>query len=1031
MAQAPSRIVQTASLEKPTIGGLTLDLYREVLEQVHEHNAVLTFTVSNGQDERIFFFTRGAILFLAVGATGGEVLARKLVAKGLLPQARVDALVKKANADVPLLQDLLLSENLLPPDTVKALVEETLEDHLVEVAFWDGLYDVNPGNPPIRIYDRDVPAVRLSVGLKPLLARVRPRVAEAPAILAALGGSVRNRVRRQGAARPASADERRLLDAVGSEARPIREVLDAAIQAGVPAGAAASLLAGLVRSQALALEVVPSAVARDEDESAARKIEAEFGHFVNRLLARSHLARIYERTGDEERAAEQYRGIADEHLARNNVQDGLAALRRVLQLAPQDLEVRELVVKVLQGANRLGEAAREAVELGRLLISVGLPGRARNAFELALKLVPGSVSVLWMLGGLLGALGYREDAVKVFEEIAERAEAAGDRGGAIAAHQQILAIEPLNERALAALRRYSGRGRALVARWATAGVALVLLAAVVGYGVYELVALDDWKKVRDEQVWPAVDARKFDVAREAAEGHARRFSLSWTATLARNLEARIDEEEAAAREQGFARDVRAARKLEEQGRVPEALETWRRARETGSPERKAVVEAAVKKDEERIAKVEAALAEAKKLDASKTYDRAHAVYAQAFAEGPWLAGQDVKVPCRIESVPRGARVWVDGFTYPDPTPLTVERKVAPGALRFEARGREPVSQAVEALPPWPIVVFLPRRPVWRVPALAASARPALARDAVVAAGTDGRIACVARADGAVRWSRSLGIFGEVELPPATVGEDLAVVRTVSGEVVALELATGAERWRRAVELPPLDAADAEAASPVGVPRGVLVREGPRGLVLLAAKDGTPVWSQKLRQEPTGAPAVSGELVALAAGRTVEAFVVADGRARWVSRLPGLATTSVGAVPGGGFTVATEPDELVRLDKAGAVVWSVRGVTGGRASAPPAGNAQTTVVGTSLGELVSFDARGLPDWRVKTGFERPVRWVSAVGEDLWLAGDEGTMSAYDGKGGPLWQHPCPGATAAVGDEARVYQGGARGLEALER
>src|SRR4051812_43802431 len=104
------------SFTKPQTGPFTAAFYRKVLEQVRELGAVLTLTVSSGRDERIFFFTRGAILFLAVGETGGEVLARKLAAKKVLNKEQLDDLVKRANSDSPLLQDLLVKDELLPAD---------------------------------------------------------------------------------------------------------------------------------------------------------------------------------------------------------------------------------------------------------------------------------------------------------------------------------------------------------------------------------------------------------------------------------------------------------------------------------------------------------------------------------------------------------------------------------------------------------------------------------------------------------------------------------------------------------------------------------------------------------------------------------------------------------------------------------------------------------------------------------------------------------------------------------------------------
>ena len=1028
MAETPSRSSQT--FERPATGAFSAALYRDILQRVHEQNAVLTLTVSNGSDERVVFFTRGAILFLAIGATGGEVLARKLVARGHLPEDKVEELVRRANADTPLLQDILLSERILEPDVVKSLVEEVLEDQLVGMAYWEGLYDLNPGNPPPRLYAKDVPAVRLSLGTKALLARVRPRVADAPGVLSTLMGSVRNTVKRAGASAPGrlAPDDAKVLAIVRDGPRVIRDVLDEAARQRLAVPIAAAALAALVRNNVLVVERASTLHAQAEDRAQAKLIEGSFDNFVNALLARTHLAHIYERVGEQDKAADQYRGIADEQLARNNLDEGLAALHQVVRFRPQDLEARELLVKVLQGADRLAEAAREAVDLGRLFLQVGLPGRARAALELSLKLVPGSLNVLWMLGGLLEQLGYGDDAIRVLDEVAWRSKEAGDEPSVIAAYQRILDIDPRNSKALAVLRRYGGYGRAVAARYTTAVVSVLVALLLIAYLGYQALALEAYKKVRDEKVWPAADSGKFDVAREAAQGYLRQWDLSWAGGRARALLERIDDEEDSVREQGFAAAVREAQKLDRENQVPAALDLWRRARETKDAERQRVVEAAIGKDEARVKTAEDALSEARKLAA--TPDRVHQLLVQAINEAPWLASRkDLMLPCRIDSNPRGARVSLDGVACKEPTPVVVDKKPAAVTLLLEARGREPWKLALDPLPPWPVTVLLPLKAAWRAP-VASPGEPLLVGDVVLCAGTGRRVTALARQDGLERWTHSLGVFGESELPLALMG-DAVVVRTGGGDVVALELATGVERWRQAVASPPLDLSDPAAARPIGCPQGVLVREGTRGLAFLAPRDGSKLWSFAARSDLVGAPTISGDLAAASLERSLQAWRLSDGASPWAVRLPRPAITAPVPAPGGGFALAVEPDDVLRVDHEGTIVATEREVTHARASTPLWGDARGTLVGTTSGEVVSLDATGKVAWRATTEADHAVRWVRGVDADLSLAGDESVLYAFDAKGQELWRHPCQGASRAVGDETRVYQGGVRGVEAFER
>ena len=73
---------QESKVVKAEIGTFTISFYRKVLENVIAGN-VCSLTVSNGDNERVFFFTRGAILFLAVSARGRGLLAALLLRFGI------------------------------------------------------------------------------------------------------------------------------------------------------------------------------------------------------------------------------------------------------------------------------------------------------------------------------------------------------------------------------------------------------------------------------------------------------------------------------------------------------------------------------------------------------------------------------------------------------------------------------------------------------------------------------------------------------------------------------------------------------------------------------------------------------------------------------------------------------------------------------------------------------------------------------------------------------------------------------------
>ncbi|MEZ0228003.1 MAG: PQQ-binding-like beta-propeller repeat protein, partial [Planctomycetota bacterium] len=995
-----------------------------MIEKVIE-GKVFTLTVSTGDEERVFFFTRGAILFLAVGTSGGEVLARKIVNRGLLARERVDALVARANADTPLLQDILREESILDPKLISSLVEETIEDHLLEVMLWENtvaLYDLVPGNPPPRLYEQDVPALRLSVGAKPLLARILAAREEAPEVLGALG-ALRNRVSlREGAAVEAPVG-RHLSDTP----RPISEVLVAAQLAGEPAWKAATSLVGLVRAKQVQLERVPERT-RQEELAQAMRIEDAFQGFLNALLARTHLASIYERANEKEKAAEQYRGIAHEHLKRDAVDPGLAALKNVTRLLPQDVGARELIVKVLQSANRLNEAAREAVDLARVFLDQNFPGRARQAYELALKLVPKNGPVLWMLAGLLSLLGEKESAIRRFQELAEMARQAGDKEAEVAAYQQILDLDPSHGEALDVVRRLSGYKDALRRRIAAVSASFVVFLAVITYGIYELAALSAYRDAR-EKARTALEEPSFDVARSAIEEFRRGWTLTRLRWSAASILAAIDEEEKVFRAQRSLAAERQARELEGKNQVPKALERWRAAfADAQDLARKSALEPLVAQCESKLKKVTEDLERARELEKEGFSKQAYDLIAGDIPLAPWLAQDpDLRVPLLLDSIPKDARITLAGQLQEKPTPLLVHRPLGPFKVRLDGRNREPLEWEIAGAQPWPLVLVLPRKAAWRQHDLAASSAPLVLREVVVLGGIDRSLVAVARDTGEVRWRTSLGVFGECDAAPVLLDVGMIAARARSGSLHGVTT-SGAVRFTRDFEPPPFDPVEPHPERPVPTPRGVLVRSGARGLALVGA-DGKSVWETRAEVDLVGAPAAQGDLVLVAGERRVIALKLADGSGAWVRDLPASAVLGPAASPRGAVFVPLEQGALALLDAKAQKVSVLKDLLDAGVSTIES-DPRWTLVGSQSGDLLALDDQGKVIFRAATDQQRPVLWVRPSSHAV-LFGDAATLYAIDREGKELWRTPVTDGAPAAADDRFVFQGTPAGLTAYDR
>ncbi|HZU95170.1 MAG TPA: PQQ-binding-like beta-propeller repeat protein [Planctomycetota bacterium] len=1023
---APQGEVKRAG--KSQTGALTNAFYAKQLELVKNQGEVFTLTVSTGENERVFYFTRGAILFAALGATGGPVLARKILARKLLTQARIDELDRLRDEKHPLLQDVIQKTSAIDAQVLAKLVEEVAEEQLLEVAGWESslaLYELVHGNVPGRLYSKETPAVRLSLGLNKLLERVLPRILETPErVLGPLGGSLKTKVR-LGADRtpPEDATQQRILALFSDDWRPCLGVVAEAYAQGIPAHEAARAIATLVSARRLAAD--PAALSKEEELAQAEKIQASLDSFLNGLLARSHLARMYEHAGEKEKAVSELRSVAREHVLRDRIGDALSALKNALKLGPEDLPAREELIKVLVTAKRPDEASQEAVELSRQLLVRGLPGRARRALELSLRLVPGAEGVLWMLAGLVERLDDKAEAIRRYGQVAQVALEKGNEDGYLAANQKLLELDPENEAARRKVRIFSGYRRALIVRIAT-GVASILAGAfVLAYGTYQVMALKAFTDARD-RIWAAIDEENFDGAKAVVLRVERDWSLSPRVRNAcRDILGIIDLEASFAADRHCKRGLRIATRLEAEQKLPDAVRALKEALPFAgdNPGRRSPLDAALLRTQQSVADAQRALASAASLEGRLRHDR----LAQALADFPWLkSAPELALPCEIATSPPRARITVDGKPLADTTPAVIDLPLAPTRIVVAAPNCENVVLArAVPLPSFQIALALPRRRVWTAAGVAGTVQPALGENLVVAVCDDRTVAGVARDTGGVLWRSPLGVFGDADAPPL-VASGTVFVRTARGELVALDQASGKERWRRLLKAAP-DATDSTAFRPVAIADGVVVRDGGQALVAVAA-DGAVKWRAVVRGNVVGAPAAASGFVFATSGRRLEVFSAANGSLVRASDLPTPATTGPVLGPEGAVFVGLEGGSVIRFDASGAA-------TGPRTVAP-SGIVALDASPTSLalvaasGEVLTLDARLRSLVKISLDQGSVPRWLRVVAQDFIIVGDGRGIVTFDAKGAEQWRD-FTNAAPVVADDALIYQCGPAGLTAVER
>jgi eukaryotic-like serine/threonine-protein kinase len=176
-----------------------------------------------------------------------------------------------------------------------------------------------------------------------------------------------------------------------------------------------------------------------------------------------------------------------------------------------------------------------------------------------------------------------------------------------------------------------------------------------------------------------------------------------------------------------------------------------------------------------------------------------------------------------------------------------------------------------------------RRIRWHTPVASGPIRASLlALDDLVYAGSDdGTLYVVDASSGTVR--RSMAIGGPVNRGPA-VAQGRAYVGTGNGLVVAVDVATGQELWRRSDLGPGAIGTPTFANGSVYVSRGLQSASGPYAVLALSATDGTDRWPspfepQGVRELVVGAVG-DGTVFVMAKDGFVYALDEPTGQQRW-------------------------------------------------------------------------------------------------------------------------------------------------------
>lgn len=998
-------------------GKFTASAFAGLLKKLEGNRSAAYVLVSDGLSEKCLYFSVGAIRLSSMGRRRARTLEQLLTTHPKIDPAAIERARQRGKELGEPLEEALANMDYV--DVIRECSTAIVRDEVLDLLVWDGaFYEYCEANPPPKIFDPRLEAVKLSFGVAKLIKEAEEGVARITKASAKFGAGRARLAKGAQAAYglPGAVDAKvgeAILAAFGdspSGTAFVDDIFLACRRRGFDVIQTAAALEVLVDARVLEQPKSQSVrISPEEEIERARKeaaeIEAALDLLINELVARQRLAQKYQAIGDERRAILNLKKVGEELALRNRAEEAIETFRQVLKVVPTDFPARERIVQLYERMKKIPEAIGEGLELARAYGKFGLVNRAKNVFRHLVALNPMQVDIRRELIELLVRMKDNQEAVAEYEQMAEIFRQQQDEQQLLAVYQQILKLDPNHAAAMARTRSIARRSAAFILPYAGLAAGFLILAAAVLYVAAAYRSVRDYNEAR-RLAFERADREDFAGARAAVDEFVKRHERSRDRVA--QLRADIDEFERERRRARAEDEYGRARELEAAKRVGEAVPIYRSLLVTGKGtewEGKA---------QERLQALEKEIGEAERLAIAvqrlyhdkkdrEAFERARELIRRY---GWTQVAQNCDVPLEIVTVPPGATISVNGKERSARTPAVVPFRLGlPYTLQLSAPGYSPEVRSIDLREelPYPYRVELKKSLRWRVPTLGPiETAPAVTEAGVFVGARDQRVYAVSP-EGKTRWARSLGVFADVRGRTLRVSTRvLAADRT--GKVTCFDAGSGEVLWRQKLAEGPLSGV---AAAP-----GLAIVADERGALLgIEVDKGRQRWKLDLPGE-LAAPVATAEGDSLVLAVTRDAlFVAADPvTGREVARFStgGLAVAPPAAT-GTGFLVATEDGLLRFFARDGREAW--RSKLPGPATAAPLGAGNLVFVPASE-ELLALElASGGEKWRQK--FRAPIRATPAFRSGrLYVGATDGALYALTAETGYLrWVYRTAGEILA--------------------
>ncbi|MCI0340240.1 MAG: PQQ-binding-like beta-propeller repeat protein [Planctomycetales bacterium] len=592
-------------------GALSPESLHDVFQKLAKNKAIGTLIVSQGENRKYIYFARAGVRLLSSGKQRRMRLGDILVQQGKISADQLKAILQRQEETGEMIGKILTDWGLVTEEDIDEAVKGQIEEEIYDLFTWEeATYEFTEGAPPAELFDPDQRATRLTFDVHRLVSEAGNRAAELRelrrvipterAVFAPSPGAPR-----EIADRDATAAVRAVAGLVDGR-RTAGEIAEAAQISRFDAfrALAALALAGRIRASDGSGRAGPAGAPRADGKGAVSKMESRLLAAPDDHELRRKLAAAYEEAGEKAKAALHWSLAAKSLQKEGQLEEALDATRQGLELAPDDLDAAERMLRLTVELRRPEEAMGQAEALASRYSDAGDREKLRNMYALLLHIVPEDLEVRKKLVNVHLDLEDMDAALEEYVEMAKVLAKRKDQKALEEIYGKVLRLAP-NRADVQRRLRSLGVGGAVAAarrssvRWRRKlGIVFLLLAllgAAAGAISLEVRARSDaaipWEaalvaeRVAAEAKDPQNALGRAKEALAALEGIERRhpwslFTLLEVAPKIAEAKARISELQGAVAERD--REARArinvrreeALRLEADGHHDEAMSIW-------------------------------------------------------------------------------------------------------------------------------------------------------------------------------------------------------------------------------------------------------------------------------------------------------------------------------------------------------------------------------------------------------------------------------------------------------------------------